>query len=77
MLAVTEDWRGFVAVEGQARVVDSGNAGLEELRVLLRDVYRACGGGEHPDWEEYDDVMRRQEAVVVLVRPDRVHGLLR
>ena len=64
-------------VEGQASLMDARNTDAEELRVLLREVYRACGDQEHPDWEEYDRVMRQQDAVVVLVRPDRVYGLLR
>jgi PPOX class probable F420-dependent enzyme len=77
VLAVTGDWRGYAVVEGQARLLDSGNTGAEELRRKLREVYRACGDKEHPDWEEYDRVMRHQDAVVILVRPQRVYGLLR
>ena len=77
VLAVTEGWRSFVAVEGQARLFDAANTDAEELRVLLREVYRACGDKDHPDWEEYDRAMVQQEAVVVLVTPERVYGLLR
>ena len=32
---------------------------------------------DHPDWEEYDGTMRAQDAVIVLVRPQRVYGLVR
>jgi PPOX class probable F420-dependent enzyme len=74
---VVPEWRSFVVVEGQATLKDHTNTEAEELRLLLRDVYRACGDSEHPDWEEYDRVMHDQQAVVVLVRPDRVYGLLR
>jgi PPOX class probable F420-dependent enzyme len=77
VLAVAEDWRSFTAVEGQAQLLDYRNTPAEEYRVLLRDVYRACGDKDHPDWEEYDQAMVRQDAVVVLVRPERVYGLLR
>ena len=77
VLAVTEGWRSFVAVEGQARLFDAANTDAEELRVLLREVYRACGDKDHPDWEEYDRAMVQQEAIVVLVTPERVYGLLR
>ena len=77
VLAVTDDWRAFVSVEGQASLYDASNTDAEELRVLLREVYRACGDKEHPDWEEYDQAMVDQRAVVVLVRPERVYGLLR
>ena len=74
ILSVTPDWRRFAVVEGQATLSDAGNTDAEELRVLLREVYRACGDKDHPDWEEYDRAMVQQEAVVVLVKPDRVYG---
>ena len=77
VLAVTPDWFSFAAVEGRARLHDLRNTGAEELRRMLRDVYRACGDKEHPDWEEYDQAMRDQDAVAVLVHPERVYGLLR
>jgi PPOX class probable F420-dependent enzyme len=77
VLAVAADWRSYVVIEGHAQLMDAGNAETEELRRCLREVYRACGGGEHPDWEEYDRVMRERGAVVVLVRPHRIYGLLR
>ncbi len=77
VLAVTEDWRGWVAVEGEAQLFDARNTEAEELRQLLRHVFRACGDKDHPDWDEYDQAMRQQDGVVVLVRPNRVYGLLR
>ncbi len=77
VLAVTADWHSWVAVEGEAQLFDYSNTDAETLRLMLRDVYRACGDKEHPDWEEYDRAMRLQDAVVVLVRPQRVYGLLR
>ena len=77
VLAVTVDWRAFVSVEGQASLFDASNTDAEKLRVLLREVYRACGDKDHPDWEEYDQAMVDQRAVVVLVRPERMYGLLR
>ena len=77
VLTVTPDWRSFVVVEGQATLYDYRNTDAEELRVLLREVYRACGDKDHPDWEEYDRAMVEQDAVVVLVSPDRVYGRVR
>ena len=74
VLTVTPNWRNFVVVQGQATLYDAGNTGAEELRVLLREVYRACGDKDHPDWEEYDQAMVQQEAVVVLVKPETVYG---
>jgi preprotein translocase subunit Sss1 len=77
VLAVTEDWRCWVSVEGEAQLFDARNTEVEQLRRMLREVYRACGDKEHPDWEEYDRAMRAQDAVIVLVRPQRVYGLVR
>ena len=53
------------------------NLDPEQLRLLLRDAYRACGSSEHPDWEEYDRVMRDERRSVVLVKPSYVYGLIR
>jgi len=77
VLAVAEDWRSWATVEGEAQLFDARNTEAEKLRVMRREVYRACGDKEHPDWEEYDRAMRAQDAVIVLVRPQRVYGLLR
>jgi PPOX class probable F420-dependent enzyme len=77
VLAVTADWRQYVVAEGRAQLFDSTNSEPEALRMMLRDTYRACGDRDHPDWDEYDRVMRRQDAVVAWVHPQRVYGLLR
>jgi PPOX class probable F420-dependent enzyme len=77
VLAVTNDWHSWVTIEGEAQLFDATNTEAEKLRHMLREVYRACGDKDHPDWDEYDRVMRHQEAVVVLVRPQRLYGLLR
>ena len=77
VLSVRDDWREWVSVEGQATLIDLNNTDAEEMRVLLRKVYMACSHTEHPDWEEYDQAMVDQEAVIVLVRPERVYGLVR
>jgi PPOX class probable F420-dependent enzyme len=77
VLAVTKDWHSWVAVEGEAKLHDGANTDAGKLRQLLRDVYRACGDQDHPDWEEFDRAMVAQEAVAVLVRPQRVFGQIR
>lgn len=77
VLAVTRDWLSWVTVEGEAQLFDYTNTDAEENRQMLREVYRACGDKDHPNWDEYDQAMIDQEAVVVLVRSQRVYGLLR
>ncbi len=76
--AVGEDWRSCVSVEGTATTMDYRNTDAESMRVELREVYRACSAhGDHPDWEEYDQAMVEQDAVIVLVEPRRVYGMVR
>ncbi len=77
VLAVSEDWRQWVSVEGSAALFDYGSTDAERMRLMLRRVYMACSHTEHPSWEEYDQAMIDQEAVIVLVAPRRVYGLLR
>lgn len=68
------DWWGYVVLEGHAELLSPGKTSPEELRMALRDVYRVAGGGEHPNWEEYDQAMRDEQRSVVVVVPDHVYG---
>jgi PPOX class probable F420-dependent enzyme len=77
VMAVTDDWRSFAVVEGAAEIKDYRNTDAEEMRKELREVFRACGDKDHPDWEEYDQAMVKQDAVIVLVEPQRVYGMIR
>jgi PPOX class probable F420-dependent enzyme len=76
VMNVDNDWGRHTIVEGQAQLLDYHNTPAEEFRVLLREVFRACGDQDHPDWEEYDRAMVQQDAVVVFVKPERVYGRL-
>ena len=77
VMNVDNNWGSHVVVEGQATLSDLSNTDAEKLRVLLREVFQACGDKDHPDWEEYDRAMVTQDAVVVLVKPERVYGSIR
>ena len=74
VMSVADNWRTCAIVEGQATLMDYHNTDAEKMRVELREVFRACGDKDHPDWEEYDQAMVKQDAVIVLVKPDRVYG---
>lgn len=65
-------WR-WVGVDGDSELTGPGDADAEDLRLLLRAVFRAAGG-THDDWETYDRVMREEGRVAVLVTPRRVYG---
>ena len=64
-------------MEGNAQLFDYKNTDAEKVRIMLREVYRACSDRDHPDWEEYDQAMVKQEGTVVLVPPERVYGQIR
>ena len=74
VMSVADNWRTCAIVEGHATLMDYHNTDAEKMRVELREVFRACGDKDHPDWEEYDQAMVKQDAVIVLVKPDRVYG---
>ena len=70
----------WAAVEGPAELAgpDDPLPGLDgdALRRLLRDVFTAAGG-THDDWDTYDRVMAEERRTAVLIRPERVYGVLR
>ena len=62
----SDDWDGpYVQVDGTAEVLDLPDA-LEPLVEYFR-----CISGEHPDWDEYRDAMRRQGKSLIRVTIDR------
>ncbi len=78
IMAVSEDWRSCVNVEGPATTMSYHDTDAETMRVELREVFRACSAhGDHPDWEEYDQAMVNQDGVIVLVEPERIYGRIR
>ncbi len=63
---VSDTWDGpYVQVDGRAEVLDMPAAldGLVE--------YYRCISGEHPDWEEYREAMRRQDKSLIRLHIER------
>jgi PPOX class probable F420-dependent enzyme len=59
---LSDDWNGpWVQVDGTAEVLDLP-AALEPLVEYYR-----CISGEHPDWDEYREAMRRQGKSLIRV----------
>ena len=74
LLVSHESWWGYLVLEGRARIMSAGDTDAEELRLALRDVYRAAADEEHPDWEEYDRAMVDDRRAAVIVVPEHVYG---
>ncbi|GAA1079588.1 PPOX class F420-dependent oxidoreductase [Nocardiopsis composta] len=66
VLVLSDDFDGpWVQVDGTAEVIDG-----EEAVEPLVEYFRAISG-EHPDWDEYRDAMRRQRKALLRVTPRR------
>jgi PPOX class probable F420-dependent enzyme len=74
LLISADEWRPFVVLEGQARILSPGVTGAEELRMALRDVYRAAAGEEHSNWDEYDAAMVTDRRSAIIVVPTHTYG---
>ncbi|MED5410519.1 MAG: TIGR03618 family F420-dependent PPOX class oxidoreductase [Chloroflexota bacterium] len=77
LVSVTGDWRNYVVVEGTVCMMDYSSTDKELMRTKLREAYMSCSDTPHPDWEEYDEAMIRQKAIIVSINPNRIYGLLR
>ena len=76
-LTFRSGWQ-WATVEGRAELAgpDDPQSFLrdpDDLRLLLRAAFTACGG-THDDWDEYDRAMAEQRRTVVLVAPTRVYS---
>ena len=74
LLISADEWRPFVVLEGQARILSPGVTSAEELRMALRDVYRAAAGEEHSNWDEYDAAMVTDRRSAIIVVPTHTYG---
>ena len=74
LLVAREDWSAYIVLQGTARVFSAGNTDGEELRLLLREVFRTAAGMEHPDWAEYDRAMAEQRRSALVVVPEHIYG---
>jgi PPOX class probable F420-dependent enzyme len=64
LCVLSADWNGpYVQVDGEAEVLD-----MPEALEPLVEYYR-CISGEHPDWDEYREAMRRQNKSLIRITP--------
>ena len=66
VMVLSEEWNdAWVQVDGTAEVLDMPSE--EALEGLVE--YFRCISGEHPDWDEYRDAMRRQQKSLLRITP--------
>jgi PPOX class probable F420-dependent enzyme len=68
VLVLSDEWDdAWVQVDGRAEVLDMPDPAAEDALV---DYYR-CIAGEHPDWDEYRQAMRRQGKSLIRITVER------
>jgi PPOX class probable F420-dependent enzyme len=68
VLVLSDEWNdAWVQVDGTAEVLDMPS---QEAEDGLVDYFR-CISGEHPDWDDYRQAMRRQGKSLVRITPER------
>ncbi|MEU3493048.1 PPOX class F420-dependent oxidoreductase [Kitasatospora cineracea] len=66
VVVLSDEWNGpWVQIDGEAEVLDLPEA-LEPLVEYYRNI-----SGEHPDWDEYREAMRRQGKSLIRITPRR------
>ncbi|MER7082170.1 PPOX class probable F420-dependent enzyme [Saccharopolyspora kobensis] len=66
VIVLSDDWNGpWVQVDGTAEVIDAPDS-VEPLVEYFRTI-----AGEHPDWDEYREAMRKQGKSLIRVTPER------
>ena len=73
LMVSRSDWRDYAVLEGRAQVLSPDSTPIEELRLILREVYRAGSGKEHPDWEEFDQAVKEDRRSAIIVVPDHIY----
>ena len=64
VIVLSDDWNGpWVQIDGTAEVIDSPDS-VEPLVEYYRNI-----AGEHPDWDEYREAMRRQGKCLLRITP--------
>ncbi|MFF3748920.1 TIGR03618 family F420-dependent PPOX class oxidoreductase [Streptomyces sp. NPDC002018] len=76
--SVRSGWN-WATVEGTAEIIGPDDPhpafDTDSTRLLLREIFTAAGG-THEDWDEYDRVMATDRRAAVLVRPERIYGII-
>jgi PPOX class probable F420-dependent enzyme len=66
VMVMSDDWNGaWVQLDGTGEVIE-----LPDAVEPLVDYYRAISG-EHPDWDEYREAMRKQGKCLIRITPTR------
>ncbi len=69
MLVLGENWYEYLVIEGTGTIL--ANNPLAELR----HVYEGISSAPHPNWEEFDEAMVRDQRVVLSIEIEKMYPL--
>ena len=69
LLVLGDNWYQYRVVEGTGRIIDEG------VQSELRRVYEAIAGKPHPDWQEFDEAMVREQRVILTITIEKMYPL--
>lgn len=68
------DGRAWATAEGTVTLTGPGTDPQGPEVQALVDYYRAASGGEHPDWDQYREVMVSDRRVLITITVDNAYG---
>jgi PPOX class probable F420-dependent enzyme len=72
----SDDFWQFVVADGDADLSPIAAEPGDATTRALREVYEHVRGGPHPDWDDFDKAMVRDQRLVISIRPTHVYGQL-
>lgn len=70
----TDDFRSYVVADGEAALSAIAAEPGDVTTQALREVYEHVRGEPHPDWDDFDRAMVRDQRLVISIRPARTYG---
>jgi PPOX class probable F420-dependent enzyme len=70
----SDDFGQYVVADGEAALSAIAAAPGDPTTRALREVYEHVRGEPHPDWDDFDRAMVRDQRLVISIRPARTYG---
>ena len=76
LLISNSNWRPYLVLEGKAAIFSEYTTDAQILKDILRTAYRSAAGKEHPNWENYDEAMKKDGRVAIFVTAENIYGTI-
>ena len=76
LLISNTNWRPYLVLEGKAVIFSQYTTDPKTLKNILRTAYRSAAGKEHPNWESYDEAMKKDGRVAIFVTGENIYGTI-